>query len=290
MKHDAVQPVCQPEIRSMLWGAAAVASCASARHLISAIPLHLLVLAVLAFLSARAVPAIAAGAEDRLRERPAVDEPLRHGILLQHPGESALGDRAGGKVAGGHCACPQSECVGPDCFITQSCSMEIVENTAIACQLDGIVVPNGHARCFDLALEGVVGALTVTAVDFGIQEFVPIVATSTDLNINIYEATTCSPASLATSVLVSTDVVTIDATDNFTIVSVAMAAPPTITSGFMVLEVENPIDGTANPGVSEYAFFPGCNGRPGECGDTLIRAVECGIPDWLRVLGDIGFP
>ncbi len=201
---------------------------------------------------------------------------------------AALGSLPSPAVAGG--TCPFSTFDGTYACLTHNANKSD-EGTQAACQAgDGTTTPNAFARCFDLLAEGIEVPVRIHSVKWGVDQFDSSSGDIQPVWINIYIDTVCPP-SMATAVLeFSTEVMigTADAGRVFTtLLSVPLFIDPS-QGQFLVVEIEAPVDGTLGTPGDNYSFRPMAHSKPA-CSDALLRADDCGAPDWVGVT-DIGFP
>ncbi len=170
--------------------------------------------------------------------------------------------------------CPLSECD----TLTQNASDE--NEGAVRCASDFGSTPGGYARCMDLNAEVGSSSVVINSVSFGVSE---ATVDGINVNINIYEEAGCPPT-LGTATLLHTEAAVINIADEGGTVTVAI--PDIAVSNFAVIEIFQVDNGSVDPGG--FFFSPAQNDN-GECGDTYIRADNCGLVDFTPYAG-IGFP
>ncbi len=213
----------------------------------------------------------------------ATAQPRTHVLVSPVGGLKESGHRTASAVG-----CPLSTCDVDFCCLQHSLD-DGDDQTQVACGVSGDgTTSNGYARCFDLAVEGVPGALFIDVFKFGVQQLDSDSGDIVPLEINIYLAASCPPL-LASSNLIATENIDISAADEGTIILVQFDPPVEITAdSFVVAEIFAPLDGTIGTPGNDHAFRPRANITPA-CSDALFRADDCGDIDWVGVT-DIGFP
>ncbi|MCH8006278.1 MAG: hypothetical protein IH888_08620, partial [Planctomycetes bacterium] len=163
--------------------------------------------------------------------------------------------------------------------------------------IDGRILstPNGFARCFNLAAEGLqCGNFTVASVTFGVQTLIlddPLV--DHPIDIVLYEDLNgCPPPGIGSAGPLDPSItelarvtVILTPADVGTFITVPIVATLAQPGGDLIVEIEQVTDGTEEP---LHAFRPVSNGG-GECGESYLRAAACGIPGWIALCGGIGF-
>lgn len=165
---------------------------------------------------------------------------------------------------------------------TQNNDPTTVGNTQVACGVAGsYTTQNWFLRRFFLADDhGIVDALTVNSVDFGIS----VLSIPSPINLDLFSIPYGENFVFANMTQIGTAVVNIDPGQQGMIVNAAVSG--VINDPFnedLVVAIDAP-DGSLNG----LRFYPGANDA-GAIQDAYIAAADCGINDPVSV-SSIGFP
>lgn len=170
--------------------------------------------------------------------------------------------------------------------MTQSADIFTDGENSVGCTDSG-TTPQGWARCFDLAAEGISGDLIINTVYFGIQQ-----ATIEDIliNINLYiDSNGCPPGAPGEdAILLATGSRLVGPNDELGSLKPVHFPEGTVApaGSTLIVEIEQVNDGnTSDP---PWTFLPRSNDL-GQCGPSYIRAADCGLPVWDD-LAELGFP
>jgi hypothetical protein len=177
--------------------------------------------------------------------------------------------------------------------LSQNGATNIVANNSVACRLDLTLATreNSYYRAFTLSEHGVVGALTINAVSFGVETAdADTAGTGTTqpaaIRIHTYSGTVGPTLDVAQMIQVAGINITIPDSATNTIVTHPIAA--TIPAGgTFVVELAIP-DSDPDGDLEGHIFFIGTNSA-GQIKPGYIRAPACGIAP-PTTLTQAGFP
>ncbi len=189
--------------------------------------------------------------------------------------------------------CPVSAFDGTYVCLDQNCDKSD-NNSSVSCVGAG-TLPNGYARCFDIAAEmpNLTGSFQIASVKWAVQSFDSASGDIQPITINVYLDTSGSCSLLFGNALLlasGTQLVTVgDAGTVFVtpVINLFGQQPVINPTDFIIIEIEAAVNGNLGTPGNNYAFFP--RSTAAACSDALIRSAACGIPDWAGVSA-IGFP
>lgn len=176
---------------------------------------------------------------------------------------------------------------------TQNVNTTLIEPVQVACGVAGLyTTQNWYLRRFYLTADhGITSPLTVTSVDFGVEQLAMADGSNPppyDIQIKIFSIPSASPFTFAAmGAPIGLATATVNGTDQGTIMNAAIVGAGAVNPADhdLVVAIDAPDGSTIGAGLQ---FRPGANSQ-GALWDAYIASADCGIPDPVAV-SDIGFP
>jgi hypothetical protein len=181
----------------------------------------------------------------------------------------------------------------PPVTFTQNVNTTLIEPVQVACGVAGTyTTQNWYLRRFYLTADhGIAAPLTVTSVDFGVEQLAMADGSNPppyDLNVNIYRIASAASFTFGNmGAPIGSAVVTISGGDVGTIVTATIVGAGLVDPAThdLVVAIDAPDGSLIGAGLQ---FRPGANAQ-GALWDAYLAAADCGVTEPIAV-SDIGFP
>ncbi len=181
--------------------------------------------------------------------------------------------------------CPATRCSVSSCAVTQSNEPDIIE-TQVACSCGIGTTPNGWARCYDLATEGLTTnplGYSIQSVTFGVLQ-AGIDGIEVDIVVHSVDGIGC-PVDFVTPgdpgvIEIARESLLVNIADIGTFITVPLSGKPKVSDDAnIVVDIVQISDGCPDDGP--FFNFRANGNTGGECDKSYLRAARCGIPFWL---------